>query len=393
MARDVERFVTDAWKRDQQLRRLTLWAMEAVPRPFSETGLELVDPFEWLDFAERNEVGPIVAHALLGMDDGNVSMAHRARAEAVHAASEERMSVLMAELDRVGEHLATAGIPMVGLKNAGIARGIYPCPACCPMGDIDTLIERDRFREAHTLVEEAGFRLASRASVESGTLEDGLHSGGTEYVKTVGDHEVWLELQWRAVAGRWIRPDQEPQSADLLRRSVSIEGSPVRLLSPTDNMIQVGLHTAKHSYVRAPGLRLHTDVDRLARFASPDWEQVVRIASELRIKTAVFFSLALAKALLGTEIPEPVLEALGPSRWKREVVARWVGRADVFEPAEHKFNRPEMMVFHALLYDSMSGLLASVFDADPDELGIRYLPRNLRTGFRRVKDIVTRYQA
>jgi len=56
-----------------------------------------------------------------------------------------------------------------------------------------------------------------------------------------------------AVAGRWIRPDQEPGAEELLARSISIPGSAARLLAPEDNLLQIALHTAKHSYVRAPG--------------------------------------------------------------------------------------------------------------------------------------------
>ena len=36
------------------------------------------------------------------------------------------------------------------------------------------------------------------------------------------------------MAGRWIRPDQEPLADDLLDRSISIPGSSARLLSPED---------------------------------------------------------------------------------------------------------------------------------------------------------------
>ena len=52
---------------------------------------------------------------------------------------------------------------------------------------------------------------------------------------------------------------------DLIDRSQQIEGTSLRILSPEDNLLQVCLHTAKHSYVRSPGFRLHLDVDQLFR--------------------------------------------------------------------------------------------------------------------------------
>jgi hypothetical protein len=296
-------------------------------------------------------------------------------------------------MDDVAARLAGEGIRLVALKNAGIARGIYPHIGCCPMGDVDVLIDKARFREAHALIEETGFVLATRGTVESADLEEGLLHGGTEYRRVVGGEEVWFELQWRPVAGRWIREDQEPQGSDLIARSVPIEGTDVRLLSPVDNMLQVALHTAKHSYVRAPGLRLHTDVDRLATFQTPDWTGVVRLAKELEITTATYFSLALAKSLLDSPVPSHVLEALAPAGWKREAILEMLARADIFEPDQSKFSRPEMVALHALLYDDVTGLVASAMNARKSEMTVKNLPQNLWRGFNRVKDLLTRYQS
>jgi hypothetical protein len=378
----------------RDLRLVTLDAMASYGR---EERLEAVRAFgrdriaDWLRFAEDNRVAPIVAHTLIEAYGDDFSEAKEAHD--IYAQSEKRMAVLMSELDQVAKRLAKEGIRLLALKNAGIARGIYPHIGCCPMGDLDVLIDKERFREAHRLIEETGFVLATRGTVESADLEEGLLHGGTEYRREVGGEEVWFELQWRPVAGRWIRQDQEPKAADLIARSVPIDGTDVRLLSPVDNMIQVSLHTAKHSYVRAPGLRLHTDVDRLAIFQTPDWSAVVRQAKTLEITTAVFFSLALAHTLLGTPIPTHVLQALAPSGWKREAITALLAKADVFEPNQAKFSRPEMLALHAFLYDDVRGLLASALDTPKSDLTVRNLPQGLWRGFNRMKDILTRYQA
>ena len=377
----------------RDLRLLTLDAMASSHRPLRleavrAAGRRVIG--DWLTFAERNRVGPIVAHTLLEAWGDAFEEAETCRDR--YAKSEARMQILMAELDQVADRLAKEGIRLLALKNAGIARGIYPHLGLCPMGDIDVLIDKRRFREAHQLILESGFALASRGTVEPADLEHGLASGGTEYRRVVGDEEVWFELQWRPVAGRWIRRDQEPDTAALIARSVPIPGTEVRLLKPEDNMIQVGLHTAKHSYVRAPGLRLHTDVDRLAIYQTPDWHEVVRIASETEIKTATFFSFALAKLLLDSPVPDHVLETLAPPPWKQNAVAAMLEKVDIFEPDAKKFTRPEMLVFHALLYDDAPGLIASVFDTERGGFRLKDLPRTLNRGVRRMADVLTRYQ-
>jgi len=86
---------------------------------------------EWLPFAERNLVGPIVADALLNALEGDFEGADRCRE--IYGQSGHRMTTLLSQLDIVAAHLEANGIPMVALKNAGIARGIFPDPALCPM--------------------------------------------------------------------------------------------------------------------------------------------------------------------------------------------------------------------------------------------------------------------
>lgn len=365
----------------------TLEAMAEAPRSTDAIETAALRSDAWLDFAERNQVGPLVAHALIELGEGG------ARARQSHGASASRLGALMGELDRVAARLAADGIALVALKNAGIARAVAGCAACCPMGDIDVLIDRARFVDAHRLlVNELGYAHASRSVVDPADLEHALVSGGAEYRRRAGEHEVWLELQWRAIAGRWIRADQEPPTAELLDRSVAIAGSDARLLAPVDNLVQVVLHTAKHSFARAPGLRLHTDVDRLATRATPDWTAFRRRCRELTIETASFFSLALAEALLDAPIPTAILDDLAPRPWKIAAVTRWLRRVDLFEPDESKFSRPALLAFQALLYDDARGLAAAAIGAPPDELGWRYLPRNVGRGVRRFVDLATRYQ-
>jgi hypothetical protein len=342
-----------------------------------------------LEFAVANRIAPIVAHALL--DTG--APAVRGRADAIHGASYARLDALLRALDDVAEALAAHDIPVVALKNAGIARAIHDCRGCCPMGDIDVLIDRRSFRAAHEILMGMGFEFDSRAEIEPAELEAGLESGGTEYRRMDGDHEIWLELQWRPVAGRWISNAQEPLAEDLLERSLAIEGSKARVLEPTDNMLQVCLHTAKHTFIRAPGLRLHTDVDRLAHWTPPDWDLLAERAETMGVSTAVFMSLALSGLLLGTPIPEETLDRLAPGRWKRELLSRWLARADYFYPDEKKFSRLGMLTFHALLYDDFAGLLAAAVDTDRSQLRWRDLPRYLKRGTSRLTDLLVRYQA
>jgi hypothetical protein len=309
--------------------------------------------------AQRNDVACIVGHAA---DCGTLASELAAPFALAHAQTLQRIARYMTRLDHIAETLAGLGIPLVALKNAGIARGIQGCYGCCPMGDVDVLVRRSDFREAHRVLMELGYQFEFRSPLEMADTDEAERSGGTEYwMPDEGEERFWLELQWRPVAGRWIRPDQEPKGDALIDRSVSIEGSHVRLLAPEDNLLQVALHTAKHTYVRAPGFRLHTDVDRIVTKQSIQWDTFVSRVAELQVRTPAYFSLLLSARLLGSAIPENVLAELKVGDARCRWIARQLNRVGLLDPDAPKFRRWQYLAFNAALYDDLSGLWRAVF--------------------------------
>lgn len=322
------------------------------------------------ELAQRNDLAAVVAHRLLDALGPEQTPAHWL---ASHQATAQRMTAYLAELDRIAALLAAEGITLAALKNGGIARGLYPCPGCCPMGDLDVLVEKRQFRRAHQLLLEQGYQFQFRSALEQAELDAAEQGGGAEYCRTLpGGETLWLELQWRPVAGRWIRPDQEPPAEALLARSLTIPCTAVRLLAPEDNLLQVALHTAKHSYVRAPGFRLHLDVERIVRaYPDLDWQRFTQQVIGLQVKTPVYFSLAIPAALFDTPIPPAVLAHLQPPAWKERLLTRQIRRAGLFDSDQRKFGKLGYILFTALLYDDLAGLARGLFP-DPAAMRERY---------------------
>jgi len=317
-----------------------------------------VDEVELFRLCDQNKITSIAADAL-------VQCYGRDQVGSQWLQAYEDVDVLigqyMEELGKAADLLASHGIPLVALKNSGITRDLYPYYGACPMGDIDVLVRKSDFRQAHCILVEHGFTLKFRSPLEEESIDKAEQSGGAEYTKALPDGgHLWFELQWRSVAGRWIRPDQEPDSEELMSRSIEIEGTSVRILSAEDNLLQVALHTAKHSYVRAPGFRLHTDVDRIVHSSEIDWDLFVGRAQNLHVKTAVYFSLALAHDLLCTPIPHYVLDKLHPSNWKVVLIKRWLEKVGLFDPDGKKWSKLGYIVFVSLLYDSLGGFFRGV---------------------------------
>lgn len=309
--------------------------------------------------ANLNGVSSIVGHSLsITLGSENVP-AHWLEE---YKTIDDRISSYMDELEKVAQLLDQKGIKLLALKNSGITKGLYPHFGSCPMGDVDVLVSKLAFRQAHSMLTEAGYLLKFRSPLEEDNIEAAEHGGGAEYsvILDNGEH-LWFELQWRPVAGRWIQPEQEPKVDDLIERSNTIMGSKVRLLSPEDNLLQVALHTAKHSFVRAPGFRLHTDVDRIATVENIDWDIFIARVCELKTKTAVYLSLAMAKTLLGTEIPETVLNALKPNKFKIKIMNSWLEKVGIFEPDAPKWSTLGYIIFVSLLYDDFNDFFSGIF--------------------------------
>lgn len=273
------------------------------------------------------------------------------------------VSSYLAELDRIASILAEYGISLVALKNSGIARAIYVHPGAVPMGDVDVLVKKREFHRAHELLQNEGYVLSCKPPQQYPDIEDSIAAGVAEYEKRLQDGTVlWFEMHWRPITGRWIRPEQEPNTDDFFTDIVRVTGSEIHLLAPVNNLLQVCLHTARHSYVRAPGLRLHLDVARIVNaYPDLDWGVFVTRVQDLQVKTATYFSLLIPAEVLGVPIPAEVLAALRPPPHKERKLRDMIAKAGLFDPQARKFSRQDYVLFNALLYDDWQGLWRGVF--------------------------------
>jgi hypothetical protein len=272
----------------------------------------------------------------------------------------ERQEYLMNKAIEVCKLMDDNGIPMAVLKNGGIMIGMIHEAVKCPMEDVDSLVRKSDFYRAHEILIANGFQFKFRSEFEFEKLDEAYRDGSTEYFIEMPDGEkIWFELAWRAVAGRWIRPDLEPDTDGFLERSFTPEGTKVHVLSPEDNLLQVCIHTAKHSYVRAPGLRLHMDVDRIIAYNEIDWKLFIEKVKATHVCTSTYLSLYIPSIILRTEIPQWVLEKLRPSN--AEMLLNMLGEAGLPHPKQKKFNKLQFLHFQTALYDYRSDIWHTLY--------------------------------
>lgn len=286
-----------------------------------------------------------------------------------------RLGFLFAKVEELGEDLKANGIPLILLKNGGIAIDIMDDLAECPMGDIDMLCRKSDFHKAHEIILKHGFKFKFRSIYEFENLDEAFADGSTEYSIQNGEETAWVELAWRPVAGRWIRKDKEPKADALVEASHKAKRSINHVLSNEDNLLQVSCHTAKHSYVRAPGYRLHLDVDRIVSNNDIDWELFIKKVNEVHSRVAVYFSLFLAQEILGTNMPARVLEALRPSKSKEKRIMNMILKANLMHPHGRKFSKLGFLRFQTALYDSFGDFLAVLIPPAAD-LKLKYKYKN-----------------
>jgi len=343
------------------------------------------------EFAQRNRVEPIIAHALMNALGPDNVPAHWRQA---HEESYQRISAYLAELDRIAARLAEEGVTTIVIENGALAKAIYPCPGCFVFGDLDLLVRREEIPIVHHVLTDIGYTALFGDSLPQ-CLPD-LSNGRAEYGRMLdGNYTMRLNIQWSLVARRWFEATREPAVADLLEQSIPIEGSAARMLCPEDNLFQLAIHNASHAYVCKPGIRLHLDIDRFVTHATVNWRDFVSLVERFRVRTPVYFSLAIPKILFNTPIPDGVLHRLRPPAWKEYLITRWLQQLGFFNPDEKKFSRIGYIIFTALLYDDLSGLWRGIF---PDQKWMRerygiksekrlplfYLKRLMDLTFRRI---------
>lgn len=274
----------------------------------------------------------------------------------------ERVGFYLRTLTKFSNQLHQRGIPIVALKNGGIALSMVTDSGKCPMGDIDILVEKRDFMAVHKELIEFGFKFRFRSDYEEEDLGKAFIDGGTEYFYKMPDGgKMWLEMSWRPIAGRWIRYDKEPKSDDLVVNSIKLSNNGLRILAPEDNLLQVAVHTAKHTYVREPGFRLHLDVDRVVKHAGINWTLFLDKVNRTSVRTAVYYSLLIPSVVFGTPVPGYVLEELKPGRVKNWIIERMLNKAGLLHPTTKKFSRAEFLVIQALIYDNITDLVRVLF--------------------------------
>ena len=249
---------------------------------------------------------------------------------AAHAAA-CRMAVQIEALRQITGALERSGIDPILLKGAALALTLYDQPALRPMDDLDFLVEAGRLVEAVSVVEGLGFR----------TIAGGRPASFYETHHHAPPMIGWGGRVIVEVHRGLIPPDDGVRldAGSFAARAVSVDagGLACRVLAREDQILHAALHLSyADRFVGALRdlIDLHTLVDFGPR--EVDWGVLLGSARTPSAARSLSATLDLARRLLGTAVPQEVMNELGRAAGWDPLAARLLrlcARASLFAGA------------------------------------------------------------
>lgn len=239
--------------------------------------------------------------------------------------------VLTRELLRLLNLFEAHKIPALSLKGPILAASAFGNLALRQFGDLDIIVHEQNIPRAEHLLISQGYKQASQLTSAEEANYDQFESG--EYYFVHSDGRTVVDLHWE------IAPSYFPFPLDLDRlwkrlEPVSLAGTMVPNLPLEDLLLFLCMHGSKHLWTRLAWI---CDIAELIRsHPGIDWERLTEYASTLRSQRMLFLGLFLANDLLGTALPQDILQKIQVDPVVKDLavqVRKWLfSEADGSEP-------------------------------------------------------------
>jgi hypothetical protein len=256
------------------------------------------------------------------------------------------------EVKQIGRALAGTGVPLILLKGAAYAMaGLAPGRGRM-FSDIDILVPKERMPEVEAALMLHGWFSAHHDAYDQRYYREWMHEiPPMEHVKRGNVIDVHHAILPETAAAR-------PDPARLRAAAVPVLDAgdglpPLFVLAPHDMV----LHSAVHLFFDGEfdkGLRDLVDLHRLlGQFGTQPgfWEGLPARARVLELGRPLFYALRYCRLLLGTPVPQAVLDAVapdGPNPALRRLMDSLFERA--LRPLHASCETPASAVARFLLY-------------------------------------------
>jgi hypothetical protein len=252
-----------------------------------------------IELAEQHRVMPLLCQSLnevcptLVPDDVLNSLREYTKANARYNLYRTR------ELIKLLTLFESSGIPALPFKGPVLSVLVYNNLGLRDYGDLDILVRQQDVLRAHRLLTEQGYKLGT-PSVQS-HKEPHFSRRNKDLIFDSADGLVRVELHWRLTGSHF----DFPLDLDSLWKSleaVTLAGSAMRTLAPEDLLLYLCMHGSRHGWER---LLWICDVAELLRTHNTmDWDSITGKACKLGSRRTLGLGLAIARDVLGLELPE-----------------------------------------------------------------------------------------
>jgi len=275
--------------------------------------------------AEHGVLGHLAAR--LGKMDGDSVLRETQRALIDGQRAQNFVTLRMtAELFRVLDQFASAGIGALVVKGPVLAVRAYGDPAMRSYGDLDLLVRQRDIRRATELLLAAGYR----AAVPLAAIDAGKIPG--QYLFSRADSNLLVELH-NDLTLRYF-PRRLPLETWFARQVyVQLDSREAPVLSVEDELVLICVHGAKHLWER---LMWIADVAALvSRQANLDWERAAFSAKEVGAGRMLHVGLGLSATLLKLRLPDHVTAKVRSDKVAASLtrqILRWLPAAGYAPP-------------------------------------------------------------
>ena len=256
-------------------------------------------PFNWpvlLQRAEEHRIVPLLALRAKNLDHELVPLDVSDKLGELQRAQTLFTLQLTAELFRVLERFASAGIKILVTKGPALAVRCYGDPGMRQYRDLDLVVRQADIRRATQIMIELGYE--PRIPV---TAIDARKTAG-EYSFAQSANGLLVEFHTEDTFR------YHPRRLDvnkIFQRSASIliDGRKIPVLSLEDELVLICVHGTKHFWER---LLWIADVAALISRQPVDWEEVLVRAGEVKAERILHLGLRLALDLLRANLPPQI---------------------------------------------------------------------------------------
>lgn len=264
----------------------------------------LATHFDWdllLELAEEHSVQGILAKLLQDLQFEGVPFAAREKLQARMRAQHLFTLSMTAELFRVLDGFANAGIEAFVIKGPVTSVVAHGDPAIRGFGDVDLLLRQSDIPRANRQMQALGFE----AKVSESSIEADKIPG--EYVFRRPDTNRMVEIHTEQTF-RYYPSGMPIEDMFRRKRLVSLEGREVPALCLADEIVFHCVHGAKDFWER---LMWICDVAALVKnHPDLDWQSVQLAAADCGAARMLNVGLLLAKRLLAAALPPGIADSV-----------------------------------------------------------------------------------